>query len=55
MITNEERETLERWPRRPTTGQAVAQRARLGRTNTWVAHDLHLTEQTVAHCARAFL
>ena len=28
-ITNEERETLERWARRPTTAQAVAQRARL--------------------------
>lgn len=26
-ITNEERETLERWARHPTTGQAVAQRA----------------------------
>jgi hypothetical protein len=52
-ITGEERETLERWPRRPTTAQAVAQRARLilscaaGQPNTRVAHDLHLTKQTV--------
>ncbi len=52
-ITDEERETLERWARRPTTGQAVAQRARLmlscatGRTNTRVAHDLQVTKQTV--------
>ena len=28
-LTDEERETLERWVRRPTTGQALAQRARL--------------------------
>jgi hypothetical protein len=28
-LTTEERETLERWTRRPTTAQALAQRARL--------------------------
>ena len=50
-ITHEERETLERWARRPTTAQAVAQRARLilgcaeGRTNTRVAHDLRVTKR----------
>src|SRR5712692_2429200 len=60
-ITNEERETLERWARRPTTGQAVAQRARLilscatGRTNTRVAHDLHVTKQTVGKWRTRFL
>jgi len=60
-ITDEERETLERWARRPTTGQAVAQRARLilscaaGRTNTRVAHDLHLTKQTVGKWRTRFL
>jgi transposase len=60
-ITNEERETLERWARRPTTGQAVAQRARLilscatGRTNTRVAHDLLLTKQTVGKWRTRFL
>jgi transposase len=60
-ITAEERETLERWARRPTTGQAVAQRARLilscaaGRTNTRIAHDLHLTKQTVGKWRTRFL
>src|SRR5262249_60021038 len=60
-ITDEERETLERWARRPTTAQAVAQRARLilscagGRTNTPVAHDLHLTKQTVGKWRTRFL
>ena len=60
-ITNEERETLERWARRPTTGQAVAQRARLilscaaGQPNTRVAHDLHLTKQTVGKWRTRFL
>ena len=28
-ITTEERESLERWARRPKTGQALAQRARI--------------------------
>ena len=60
-ITHEERETLERWARRPTTGQAVAQRARLilscatGRTNTRVAHDLRVTKQTVGKWRTRFL
>ena len=60
-ITDEERETLERWARRPTTGQAVAQRARLilscaaGRTNTRVAHDLQLTKQTIGKWRTRFL
>jgi transposase len=60
-ITDEEREALERWTRRPTTGQAMAQRARLilscaaGRTNTRIAHDLHLTKQTVGKWRTRFL
>ena len=60
-ITGEERETLERWARRPTTAQAVAQRARLilscaaGQPNTRVAHDLHLTKQTVGKWRMRFL
>ncbi len=29
VLSAEERETLQRWARRPTTAQAVAQRARL--------------------------
>jgi hypothetical protein len=42
-LTTEERETLERWARRPTTAQALAQRARMilacaeGRPNDHVA------------------
>jgi hypothetical protein len=49
MITDQERETLDRWARRPTTGQAVAS-ARLilgcaaGKTNTRVARELRLTK-----------
>jgi DNA-binding XRE family transcriptional regulator len=60
-ITDEERATLERWARRPTTAQAVAQRARLilrcaaGTTNTRVARDLHLTKQTVGKWRARFL
>ncbi len=39
-LTDDERDTSERWTRRPTTAQALAQRARVvlacasGRTNT---------------------
>ena len=42
-LSDEERETLERWARRPTTAQALAQRARIvlacvgGRDNSVVA------------------
>jgi hypothetical protein len=51
-LSDNERETLERWTRRPTTAQALARRARLvlacasGRTNTQVARELQLTKQT---------
>lgn len=60
-ITAEEQETLARWARRPTTGQAVAQRARLilscaaGKTNTQVAHELRVTKQTVGKWRTRFL
>jgi transposase len=53
VLTTDERETLQRWTRRPTTAQAVAMRARLvlrcaaGETATAIARDLHLTKQTV--------
>ena len=45
-LTDEERDPLERWARRPTTAQALAQRARVvlacasGGTNTRVAPEL---------------
>jgi len=53
VLTTDERETLERWARRPTTAQAVALRARLvlrcaaGETATAIARDVHVTKQTV--------
>jgi DNA-binding NarL/FixJ family response regulator len=60
-ITEDERQTLERWVRRPTTAQALADRARLilacasGKSNTRVARDLRLTKQTVGKWRRRFL
>jgi transposase len=60
-ITDEEREVLERWARRPTTAQALAQRARVilecaaDRTNTQVARRLRLTKQTVGKWRTRFL
>lgn len=59
-LTQEERETLERWARRPKTAQALAERARLvlacaaGRSNTEVAEDLGLTKQTVGKWRERF-
>jgi len=50
-VTEAEREALERWTRRPTTAQALAQRARLilacaeGKTNSVVALELGVTKQ----------
>ena len=52
-LTEEERETLLRWARRPKTAQALACRARIvlacaaGRSNGEVAEALHLTRQTI--------
>jgi hypothetical protein len=52
-LTSDERETLERWARRPTTAQALAQRARMilacadGRPNDHVARRERVTRQTV--------
>src|SRR5437667_11959253 len=60
-LTDGERDALERWARRPTTAQALAQRARLvlagagGRTNTQVARELRLTKQTVGKWRSRFL
>ncbi len=48
-LSDEERETLERWARRPTTAQALAQRARIvlacvsGRDNRAVAVEARVT------------
>ena len=60
-ITADERETLERWTRRASTAQALAQRARLilscaaGKTNTRVAQELRLTKQTVGKWRTRFV
>ena len=56
-----ERETLERWARRPKSAQALAQRSHIvlkcarGRPNTLVAQRLGLTHQTVGKWRQRFL
>jgi transposase len=53
VLTTEERETLQRWARRPQSAQALAQRARLvlacaqGKSNTAVSREMDLTLQTI--------
>ncbi len=54
VITDEERATLARWARRPTTAQALTHRVRVilscatGQNNTRVAREARWTAQTVA-------
>ncbi len=60
-LADDEREALERWARRPTTAQALAQRARVilacaaGQTNTRVARELRWAKQTVGKWRSRFL
>src|SRR5207249_3985314 len=60
-LTTDERETLERWARRPTTAQALAQRARMilacaeGRPNDQVARVERVTRQTVGRWRARFV
>ncbi len=60
-LTAEERETLTRWARRPTTAQALAQRARIvlacaaGKDNHVVAREAGVTRQTVGRWRARFL
>ena len=60
-LADEERDTLERWARRPKTAQALAQRARMilgcaeGKTNTAVATDLKVSKPTVGKWRSRFL
>src|SRR6185436_10097080 len=60
-LSDEERETLKQWARRPKTSQALAQRARIilacadGETNTKIAERLRVTQQMVGKWRRRFL
>jgi transposase len=60
-LSVDERETLERWARRPKTAQALAHRARLilasaaGKTNTGVAREARVTKQTVGKWRTRFV
>ena len=61
ILDDAERETLERWGRRPKTGQALALRARMilacadGRSNTAVGADLGVPNATVGKWRARFL
>src|SRR5262245_1320947 len=61
QLTQEEWATLKRWAGRPTTAQALAQRARIvlraaaKLTNTHVARELRLTKQTVGKWLSRFI
>lgn len=60
-VTTEEQDTLERWTRRRTTAQALAQRASIvlacaaSKSNTMVAAELRLTQQTVGKWRARFV
>src|SRR5713226_1707243 len=61
QLSREERETLERWVRRPKSAQALALRARVilacaqGKTNTAVAQQMHLAKPTVGKWRSRFI
>jgi transposase len=61
LLARQERETLERWVRRPKTSQALAQRARIvlacaeGQSNGVVATREHITRQTVGRWRARFV
>lgn len=60
-LSSDERETLERWCRRPSTAQALALRSRIilrcaeGKNNTVVAHEMGLAKQTVGKWRTRFV
>ena len=60
-LSEQERETLQAWARRPKTAQALAHRARMilgcaeGKTNTAVAEELRVTKATVGKWRSRFL
>jgi transposase len=61
ILSDTERETLQRWSRRPKSAQALAVRARMvllceeGNTNTRVAQHLHVRIQTVCKWRQRFV
>jgi len=61
VLTDDERETLERWARRPNSAQALALRCRIvlacaeGWTNVDVAEELGIDRNTVAKWRRRFV
>src|ERR1700694_1823761 len=61
VLTDEERETLQRWARRSPSSQALAQRCRIvlgcaaGKSNKEVAADLRIWPQTVGVWRRRFV
>ena len=61
LLDDTERETLERWVRRPKTAQGLALRARMilacaeGRSNSAVAADLEVSDETVGKWRSRFL
>lgn len=61
ILTMTERETLQQWTRRPKTAQALAQQARMilacaaGQTNTAVARDVRVAQQTVCKWRQRFV
>lgn len=60
-LTEHERTELDNWARRPTSAQALAQRAKIvlacaeGKTNTQVAEELNLTKPTVGKWRKRFI
>jgi len=61
VLSAEERDTLERWARRPTTAQGLAQRARIvlrcatGQPNQEVAREIGVTRRTVGRWRQRFV
>jgi hypothetical protein len=61
ILSPEERGTLEQWARRPTTAQALAQRARIillcasAQTNSAVAEKMRMTKQCVGKWRSRFV
>ena len=61
VLAEEEKETLERWARRPKTAQALARRARMilasaeGKTDGAVASQVGVTRQTAGRWRRRFV